>query len=89
MWFRKRRHATGTPLTCARPHVYRTATHGFPELDVTAAGANGKPVRRTSVSVHEVGPDTVEITSPSLTKELIQSESVEDPGRSDHRAHSS
>lgn len=32
------------PLTCARPQVYSTATHGLPELDVIAAGANGKPV---------------------------------------------
>lgn len=32
------------PLTCARPQVYSTATHGLPELDVIAAGTNGKPV---------------------------------------------
>lgn len=35
---------TEATLTCARPQVYNTATQGFPELDVTAAGANGKPV---------------------------------------------
>ena len=30
--------------TCARAHVYMTATQGLPELDLMAAGANGKPV---------------------------------------------
>lgn len=41
MWL----HTAEALLTCARPQVYSTATHGFPEFDVIAAGANGKPVR--------------------------------------------
>lgn len=42
-------HATEALLTCAKAQVYSTATHGFPELDVIVAGANGKPVRETTV----------------------------------------
>lgn len=36
--------------TCARPQVYSTATHGFPELDVIVAGASGKPARNRKIS---------------------------------------
>lgn len=43
-------HTTETLLTCARPQVYSTATHGFPELVVMAAGANGKPVSKAEAS---------------------------------------
>lgn len=60
-------HSTETLLTCARPQVYSTATHGFPELDVMAAGANGKPVSKAEVSkrttpAHKAETDTMSDT---------------------------
>lgn len=82
-------HTAGTLLTCARPQVYNTATHGFPELDVMAAGASGKPVRENkylleNISVYKGDTD---IISKNLTKKVIHSKSVENAGRADHGAH--